>query len=83
MACGVPCVTTAINGIPELIEHGKTGWLTIAGNPDSLAEQIASLLAEPGLRESIATAARAKVRQDFDLVRNVAALSHLHTALQA
>jgi glycosyltransferase involved in cell wall biosynthesis len=77
MASGVPCVTTPVNGIPELIEHERTGLLARPGDVDSLAEQLQRLVDAPALRHSIALAARDKVLADFDLERNVAALGHV------
>jgi glycosyltransferase involved in cell wall biosynthesis len=75
MASGVPCVTTPVNGIPELIEHERTGLLARPGDVASLAAQLQRLIAAPALRRTLAVAARDKVLADFDLERNVAALA--------
>lgn len=75
MASGVPCVSTPVNGIPELIQHGCTGLLATPGDVVSLTAQLKRLIQEPGLRRSLAEAAYAKVLADFDLDRNVARLS--------
>ncbi|MEV1169996.1 glycosyltransferase [Nonomuraea sp. NPDC049784] len=40
LAAGVPVVSTAAGGVPELIEHGRNGYLTSLGDPDELAEGI-------------------------------------------
>jgi len=77
MASGVPCVTTPVNGIPELIQHEKTGLLALPGDVDSLAEQLTRLIHDPALRHDLALAAHDKVRADFDLERNVVQLSHI------
>lgn len=74
MSSGVPCVSTPVNGIPELIEHGRTGLLAIPGDLDSLVAQLARLIGDPPLRHALATAAVEKVRADFDIHRNVRAL---------
>lgn len=37
---GVPVIASDIGGIPELIEHGETGWLVEPGNVDALAKAI-------------------------------------------
>ena len=75
MSCGVPCISTPVNGIPELIEHGRTGLLATPGDVDSLTTQLRRLIQEPALRHSLAQAAHTKVLADFDLGRNVAQLS--------
>jgi colanic acid/amylovoran biosynthesis glycosyltransferase len=77
MASGVPCVSTPVNGIPELIQHERTGLLARPGDPDSLAEQLQRLIDDPALRRPLALAARDKVLADFDLKRNVAALGRI------
>lgn len=75
MSCGVPCVTTPVNGIPELVVHQQTGLLATPGDVASLANRLRQLIEQPALRRSLALAAQDKVRRDFDLKRNVAALS--------
>jgi glycosyltransferase involved in cell wall biosynthesis len=77
MASGVPCVTTPVNGIPELIEHERTGLLARPGDVESLAGELRRLIAEPALRRQLALAARDKVLADFDLAQNVAALGRI------
>lgn len=75
MSSGVPCVSTPVNGIPELIEHGKSGLLATPGDAQSLAEQLLVLSRDEGLRCEIARAAQLKVQMQFDLSRNVRQLS--------
>lgn len=75
MSSGVPCVSTPVNGIPELILHEQTGLLATPGDVSSLASQLRRLIQEPALRRRLAQAARAKVLTDFDLARNVGQLS--------
>lgn len=77
MSCGVPCVTTPVNGIPELVVHERTGLLATPGDVPSLTAQLRQLIDRPALRRSLALAAMAKVREDFDLRRNVVALSQI------
>jgi colanic acid/amylovoran biosynthesis glycosyltransferase len=77
MSSGVPCISTPVNGIPELIEHDRTGLLSTPGDVDSLALQLRRLIEDPALRLALATAGRAKVVKDFDLDINVAHLSRI------
>ncbi|MEE1132702.1 MAG: N-acetyl-alpha-D-glucosaminyl L-malate synthase BshA [Caryophanon sp.] len=44
MACGVPGIGTNVGGIPEVIEHGKTGYIVEEGDIDGAAAQIVQLL---------------------------------------
>ena len=77
MSSGVPCVSTPVNGIPELIQHECTGLLATPGDVPSLTTQLRRLIQEPELRRSLAEAAHAKVLADFDLDDNVAQLSRI------
>ena len=44
MALGRPVLTTYVGGIPELVQHGKNGWLIAAGDIDALGSAIEQLL---------------------------------------
>ena len=79
MAMGVPVVSTAISGIPEVIDHGMTGLLVPERNPRALAEAMATLLDGPEKAKELGLAGRKKVEHDFDAPRNI---EEIHTALQ-
>ncbi len=59
MAAGVPIVAQDAWGWREMILHGQTGLL--AGGPDEMAEQLARLAQDEGLRLAMAEAGRARV----------------------
>ena len=44
MALRRPVVTTYVAGIPELVQHGRTGWLVPAGDEEALADAIVACL---------------------------------------
>ncbi|MFJ6207220.1 N-acetyl-alpha-D-glucosaminyl L-malate synthase BshA [Lysinibacillus sp. NPDC092081] len=44
MACGVPCIGSAVGGIPEVIEHGVDGYIVELGDTDAVAEYAVNLL---------------------------------------
>lgn len=71
MAMGIPSVSTAISGIPELVEDGVNGLLVPEKNAEALAQAIGKLLRAPALAERIGLAGRAKVEEEFDALRNV------------
>ncbi len=51
-AAGVPVVSTAVGGAPELVEQGASGFLVPPGDPKALADRILEALAsEEGLRD--------------------------------
>ncbi|MBI1762956.1 MAG: glycosyltransferase family 4 protein [Acidobacteria bacterium] len=77
MASGLPVVSTGISGIPELIEHGVSGWLVPPKDARALADAIVTLLAAPELRQRLGQAARAKVCRLFEAEANVRTLQQL------
>lgn len=58
MAAGVAVVGSDIDGIAELIDHGKNGLLFPAGDAEKLSEQLQLLLDSPGLRDRLGQAGR-------------------------
>lgn len=49
MACGVPTIGSNAGGIPELVEHGKSGFLSAIGNTDEMAANAIKLLTDRSL----------------------------------
>jgi colanic acid/amylovoran biosynthesis glycosyltransferase len=74
MALGTPVISTRVTGIPEIIEHGKTGCLVEEKEPRELAQTIQELLGSESRRTKLSEAALVKVRQDFDVTANVSRL---------
>lgn len=77
LAAGLPCISTDVAGVPEIIADGRTGLLIPPGQPADLARAMVRLLSEPDLRIQIAWQGRDKAASDFDLKRNVATLATL------
>jgi glycosyltransferase involved in cell wall biosynthesis len=71
LACGTPVVATAVGGIPEQIEDGRTGFLVPAGDPEALAERLTQLLSDHDLRQRVGTCSVEAARRRFDLRRQV------------
>lgn len=67
MAAGLPVVSTNLAGVPEMVEHERSGLLVEPNAPASLAKAIRTLLESPETSASMATAARELVRERFDL----------------
>ena len=67
MARGRPVVTTAINGVPELVIDGVTGLTVRPARPDLLADAIERLLVDDALRSALVCAARSHVESEFDV----------------
>ena len=61
-ASGVPVVATSAGGIPEIVEHGRTGMLAPPGDAAALARQVKELLTHPALRDELVGNAKERVR---------------------
>ena len=64
MACGVPCVGFNIGGIPEMIEHGKTGYVAEYKSAGDLAAGIGWIL-ESSDYQRLSEASRKKVLDNY------------------
>ena len=71
------CVSTAVSGVPELIEHGRNGVVVPPEDPGALAKALAQLIRDPDLRQRLGSAAEERVRSDFDHHSSVRQLSEL------
>ena len=65
MACGVPVVASRVGGLPEVIEHGVTGFLHPLDALDDMAASAVTVLQDPERHRQIADAARRRVHEQF------------------
>jgi N-acetyl-alpha-D-glucosaminyl L-malate synthase BshA len=65
MACGVPVVASNVGGLPEVIDHGRSGFLHPPDDLDGMARSAVSLLADARLHGQVAAEALGKVRREF------------------
>jgi colanic acid/amylovoran biosynthesis glycosyltransferase len=70
MALGLPCVSTTVAGIPELIQTGRDGLLVAPSNVDELADAIESLTKDTALRNFLGRSARRRIIRDYNLPLN-------------
>jgi glycosyltransferase involved in cell wall biosynthesis len=61
MACGTPVVASRVGGMPEIVDHGRTGVLVEPGDPVALSDAIAGLLGDEALRASMRGTCRERV----------------------
>ncbi len=80
MAIGVPCISTYVAGIPELIRHEHDGLLVPAGSILELTRAIERLILNENERVSFRESARKKVLEHYNLPRNLRALAEVFEA---
>ena len=81
MACGKPAVGSNINGVPEVIVDGETGFLVDPNNPAQLAEKVSLLLRDEKLCAVLGAAARARAVERFDREKLAQALVNLYRTI--
>lgn len=81
MAAGVPAVCTAIGGLPEMIEHGETGYLVSPRDPRGLADGILRVIGTPARSREMGDAARRRLLDHFTLRRSVEEFEHVLTSI--
>jgi glycosyltransferase involved in cell wall biosynthesis len=63
MATGLPVVATSVGGVPEIVQHARTGFLVAENRLDELPRAILELVRNPDLAARIGARARAYVEE--------------------
>lgn len=77
LATGLPVVSTAVGGIPEVLGNGQYGWLAEPANVDSLKETILQCISQDDERMRRSRLGRAHIEETFgheQMIRNFIAL---------
>ena len=61
MSCQLPCIGTTLDAMPEMIDHGRTGYLIEAGDGEALAEHMCEILGSPTRARQLGYAAFRKL----------------------
>jgi colanic acid/amylovoran biosynthesis glycosyltransferase len=80
-AMGVPVVSTAHGGIPEIVLDGVTGLLVPERNHRALADALSRLLADQELWQRFHLAALERIKRNFDLKTQTALLENIYTGI--
>jgi glycosyltransferase involved in cell wall biosynthesis len=65
MACEVVPIATRTGGVPEVIEHGVSGYLADVGDVDTMARYATELLNDESRLRALGKAARAAAQSRF------------------
>ena len=82
MLLGLPCVASAVGGIPSMLANGTEGLLYgDALDADALARAVLQVLHSPDGGTAMGRAARARALQTHDAARNAADLLHIYESI--
>jgi glycosyltransferase involved in cell wall biosynthesis len=80
MATGLPVVATRVGGVPEIVQHGRTGFLVSESDTDALTNAIVELVRNPNRAKEMGTRARAHVEETHSVHQLHAHLAELYDA---
>ena len=83
MAAGLPIVSTAVGGVPELLQNAKQGFIVQAGHAEQLSEAMMTLLKDCDLRRAMGAAAATRAKEKFDVSAMVRAYEELYEEISA
>lgn len=75
LASGLPCVSTPVTGIPEILDRGRIGTLVPEGDPIATARAMEELLSDAKRRETYGRQGREYAEEHFDRKRVATVLS--------
>ncbi len=81
LAAARPVVATAVNGVPDLVEHGASGLLATPGDPQDLARAVCWLLDHPEEAAAMGAQGRRRVCSSFTPRTMCAALDTCYRSL--
>ena len=81
MAAGLPIISTAVGGVPELVRPGQAGLLVPAGDCAAMTDAMRYLLEDPQKRARMSIAARTRATTTFSLERMVQGYTNLYNRL--
>ena len=81
MSFGIPNIATNITTIPEIIINEKSGYITDPGNIEELAKKMELLLNDSIMREKFSIASFEKIKNDFDVIKQLEISNRLYHEL--
>jgi glycosyltransferase involved in cell wall biosynthesis len=83
MAASLPVVATDVGGVPEIVDHGRSGLLVAPRDPAALAGAIDTVLFDRAMARSMGEAGRARQQREFSVEVMAERVSRLYDSLLA
>jgi glycosyltransferase involved in cell wall biosynthesis len=77
MLAGLPVVSTVHSGIPEVVEHGRTGWLVPEHDIAGMADGVLHILNDRSLAMAMGQAGKARIMEEYSKARHLSVLRTL------
>lgn len=81
MSAGLPVIGTEVGGLPELVEHGRTGYVVPRSDVAALAGALRHLILHPEHSRAMGAAGRIRARDHFSVNRMVAEIEAVYDSL--
>lgn len=81
MACGVPCIGTNVGGMPEVIQHGKTGYICELGDIEDISSKAIKLLSDQEIHKEFSANGVSVVNTKFKAQQIVGQYERLYFKL--
>ena len=79
MSCGLPVVSTRVGGVPEVVEHGVTGYVTGEGNAAEFSEAVERLISCDSLSRAMGRASIERAHKYFTLEKMASSYFNLYS----
>ena len=81
MAMGKPVVASSVGGIPDLVHHGRTGFLVTPGSVPALKSSLLTLIRDGNLAKEMGEEGRKRIGEEFSASRMAQSVEKLYREL--
>ncbi|MBI5236575.1 MAG: glycosyltransferase [Deltaproteobacteria bacterium] len=67
MASGLPCVASAVGGVPQVVANWKDGVLVSPGKPEEIADALDKIYKNPSAREALSIGAMSTINARYNI----------------
>ncbi|MDY0404722.1 glycosyltransferase family 4 protein [Virgibacillus sp. 179-BFC.A HS] len=81
-ACAVPVVVSNVGGLPEVVQHGKTGYIVDIDVMDEMVEKLFKLVIDKNKRNEFGRNGRSFVQSNYEWDHNVTQMENIYLQMQ-